>query len=137
MKFYFDSSALTKRYISEPGSGNIDRLFLEAESIVVSSICLLEIISALSRLLREKKLNVPQYNQCKRAVLEDFASFEVCQLSSEVLNTTIAVLEDSRLRAADAIHVASAVEAKVSRFVSSDAKQIEAAKKFKLTVDSA
>ena len=60
----------------------------------------------------------------------------MCQLLPEVLKTTIAILEHSELRAADAIHVASAIEAKVSRFVSSDAKQIEAAKKFKLTVDS-
>ena len=114
----------------------MDRLFLEAESIVVSSLCLPEIISALSRLRREKKLNARQYSQCKRAVIEDFASFEVCQLSSEVLKTTITILEHCELRAADAIHVASAIEARTSRFVSSDAKQIEAAKKFKLAVGS-
>ena len=136
MKLYLDSSALTKRYISEPGSNAIDHLFLEADSVVVSSICLPEIISALSRLRREKKLNTHQYNQCKRAAIEDFASFEVCQLSPEVLKTTITILEHSELRAADALHVASAIEAKVSRFVSSDTKQIAAAKKFNLTVDS-
>ncbi len=136
MKFYFDSSALLKRYIAEKGSDLIDGLFLEADSVVVSSICLLEIISALSRLRREKKLNAHQYNQCKRAALEDFAAFEVCQLSSEVLRTTIHILEHSELRAADALHVASAINAKVSRFVSSDAKQIITAKEFNLTVDS-
>ena len=135
MKFYFDSSALVKRYILEPGSEDIDRLFLEADSVVVSSICLPEIISALSRLRREKKLNAHQYNQCKRAMVEDMAFFEVCQLSPEVLRTTVDILERCELRAADAIHVASAIEAKTSRFVSSDAKQIEAAKKFELTVN--
>ena len=114
----------------------VDGLFLEADSVVVSSICLPEIISALSRLRREKKLNVRQYHQCKRAAIEDFASFEVCQLSPEVLKTTIAILEHSELRAADALHVASAIEAKASRFVSSDARQIAVAKKFNLTVDS-
>ena len=135
MKLYFDSSALTKRYISEKGSDLIDRFFLEADSVVVSSICLPEIISALSRLRGEKRLNTHQYHQCKRAAIEDVASFEVCQLSPEVLKTTITILEHSELRAADALHVASAIEAKVSRFVSSDAKQIAAAKKFNLTVD--
>ena len=102
---------------------------------MVSSICLPEIISALSRLRREKKLNAHQYNQCKRAVIEDFASFEVCQLSSDVLRTTINILEHCELRAADAIHVASAIEAKTARFISSDARQIAAAKKFNLAVD--
>lgn len=136
MKFYFDSSALTKRYISEKGSDRVDSLFLEADSVVVSSICLPEIISALARLRREKKLNADQYNQCKRAAIEDITAFEVCLLSPEVLKTTIHVLEHSELRAADAVHVASAINAKVSRFVSSDARQISTAKEFNLTVDS-
>lgn len=135
MKLYFDSSALTKRYIREKGSDLVDDLFLEADSVAVSSICLPEIISALSRLRREKKLNTHQYNQCKRAALEDVASFEVCQLSPEVLRTTLTILEHSELRAADALHVASAIEAKASRFVSSDTKQIATAKKFNLTVE--
>ncbi len=136
MKFYFDSSALLKRYIDEKGSDLVDGLFLEADAVVVSSICLPEIISALSRLRRETKLNAHQYNQCKRAALEDFAAFEVCQLSSEVLRTTIHILEHSELRAADALHVASAINAKVSRFVSSDTKQTLTAKEFNLTVES-
>jgi len=136
LKFYFDSSALLKRYIDEKGSDLVDGLFLEADAVVVSSICLPEIISALSRLRRETKLNAHQYNQCKRAALEDFAAFEVCQLSSEVLRTTIHILEHSELRAADALHVASAINAKVSRFVSSDTKQTLTAKEFNLTVES-
>lgn len=136
MKLYFDSSALTKRYIVEKGSDLIDRLFLEADSVVVNSICLPEIISALARLLREKKLSAHQYNQCKRAAIEDFAAFEVCQILPEVLKTSIAVLEHTDSRAMDALHVASAIESKVSRFISSDARQIAAAKKFGLTVDA-
>jgi len=136
LKFYFDSSALTKRYISEKGSDEVDRLFFEADSIVINSIGLPEIISALSGLRREKRLDAALYQKCKRAVIDDFSEFEVCQLSPEVLRTTILVLERSELRAADAMHVASAMSAKVSRFVSSDAKQIVAAKKFNLIVES-
>ena len=136
MKLYFDPSALTKRYIAEKGSDRVDQLFLEADAIVISSIGLPEIISAFSRLRREKKLNAVLYQQCKRAALEDFSAFDVCQLTPEVLRTTIHVLEHSELRAADAMHVASAISTKASRFVSSDAKQIITAKKFNLTVDS-
>ncbi len=68
--------------------------------------------------------------------MEDFALFDVCQLSPEALKTTITVLEHSELRAADALHVASAIEAKAARFVSGDAKQIATAKEFSLTVES-
>ena len=136
MKFYFDSSALTKRYIREEGSDQIDNFFQETDSVVVNSICFPEIISALTRLRRENKLNGHQYQQCKRAAIEDFASFEVCQLSSEILRTSVTVLENTSVRAADAIHIASAIETKAALFISNDKKQMIAAKQFKLMVNS-
>ena len=135
MGFFFDSSSLAKRYIHEKGSEQVDRLFFEADSIVVSSICLPEIISALARLQREKKLTAAQYRQCKRSALEDFAAFQVCQLSPEVIKTSIHLLENVQLRAMDALHVACAIEAKASLFVSSDDRQVAAAKKFSLAVN--
>jgi predicted nucleic acid-binding protein len=119
----------------EKGSDLIDHFFLEADSVVVGSICFPEILSALSRLRREKRLNNHQYDQCKKALIADFELFEVCQLSPEVLERSVIVLEHTQLRAMDALHVASAIEAKASRFVSSDIRQAAAAKKFNLTVD--
>ena len=136
MKFYFDSSALTKRYIREEGSDQIDNFFQETDSVVVNSICFPEIISALTRLRRENKLNGHQYQQCKKAAIEDFASFEVCQLSAEILRTSVTVLENTSVRAADAIHIASAIETKVALFISNDKKQMIAAKQFKLMVNA-
>ena len=136
MKLYFDSSALTKRYIFEKGSEEMDRFFLETDSVAVSSICLPEIISAFTRLLRENKISGRQYDQCKRKFIEDFTSFEVCQVSAEVLKRSITILEHTELRAADAVHVASAMEMKVDIFISGDKKQILAAKKFNLMVNS-
>ena len=136
MKFYFDSSALVKRYIQEKGSDVVDKLFQEADAVIVNAICLPEIISALSRLRREKKLSSHQYAQCKRAVIEDFTAFEVCQLSIEVISRSVDVLEKSKLRAMDALHVAAAIETKASRFISGDIEQIAAAKEFGLSIES-
>ena len=136
MKFYFDSSALTKRYVFEKGSEAVDHLFLKADTVLVGSICMPEIISALARLRREKKLTAHQYGQCKRAVIEDFTSFDVCQISGEVLRTSIQILERTDLRAMDALHVACAIQAKASCFVSSDVRQTAAAKKFGLSVEA-
>ena len=136
MKVFFDSSALAKRYIEdEMKSERIDRLVVEADSVVVSIICFPEIISAFSRLRRERKLTSAQYNQCKRSAAEDFSSFQVCQLSPEVIKTSITLLEHVELRAMDAFHVACAIEAKAGLFVSSDKRQLAAAEKFSLTVN--
>lgn len=136
MKIFFDSSSLAKRYVKEGGSEEVDTLFLEAEFVVASSICLPEIISALARLRREKKLNALQYNQCKRSAIEDFSSFQICQLSPEVIKRSISLLERTELRAMDALHIACAIEAKVSLFVSSDERQNLAAQKFNLKIKS-
>ena len=135
MRIFFDSSSLAKRYIDEKGSDQINPLFLQAESVLVSSICLPEIISAFARLRREKKLTLVQYNRCKRGAIEDFTTFQICQLSPEVIRTCIALLERADLRAMDALHIACAIEAKASLFVSSDERQLAAAKKFSLQVN--
>ena len=136
MKVFFDSSALAKRYIEDKmKSDQIDRLVFDADSVVVSIICFPEIISAFVRLRREKKLNTAQYNQCKRSAVEDFSAFQVCQLSPEVINRSITLLEHVELRAMDALHVACAIESEASLFVSSDQRQLVAAKKFSLTVN--
>ena len=136
MKVFFDSSALAKRYIEdEMKSDQIDRLMFEADSVVVSSICLPEIISAFARLRREKKLSTVQYHQCKRSTIEDFSTFEVCQLSPEVIRRSIILLENAELRTLDALQLACAIETKESVFVSSDKRQNAAAKKFRLAVN--
>ena len=136
MKVFFDSSALAKRYIEdEMKSEQIDRLIFEAELVVVSIICFSETISAFARLRREKKLNTTQYNQCKRSAIEDFTAFQICQLSPEVIKKSITLLEHTELRAMDALHLACAIEAKASLFVSSDERQNAAAKRFSLKVN--
>ena len=135
MKFFFDSSSIAKRYIKEKGSDQVDQFFLEADSIVVSSICLPEIMSALARRLREKKLNAAQYRQCKRSAIEDFSAFEICQLSPEVIRRSIFLLENAELRTLDALQLACVIDTKGSVFVSSDKRQNAAAKKFSLTTN--
>ena len=134
MRVFFDPSALVKRYIEEKGSDQVESFFLQADSIVVSGICMPEIISAFARRRRESILNTVQYNQCKKSLVEDFTVFQICQLSDAVIKASISILEHSEIRAMDALHVACAIESKVALFVSSDKRQILAAKKFNLMV---
>jgi predicted nucleic acid-binding protein len=131
-----DSSALVKRYIHENGSPHVDRLLREADAVMVSALCFPEVISSFSRRRREKKMNADEYDLYKGYLLEDIAAFEICQLTPEVLLTTVNILERSDLRASDAIHVASAVQVKAERFVSGDTRQITAAKAFKLNAEA-
>lgn len=50
MRVFFDTSALVKRYIEEPGTDKVIGISGQAEHLVLCIICLPEMISTLSRL---------------------------------------------------------------------------------------
>jgi len=127
MKIFFDSSALAKRYILEQGSDDLEVFCERADSMGISMICLPELISAFSRLVREKRMNKSQYYKLKRALNNDIRDIIVCNLTPSVVNKSVEVLEMNTVRGMDAIHVASALEWSADMFVSSDKRQISAA----------
>lgn len=53
--YYLDTSALIKLYREEPGTDEVERIFSSEESaIIISELALVELYSALYRLLRMK-----------------------------------------------------------------------------------
>lgn len=129
MKVFLYTSAFAKRYIAEQGSEKVLALCHQAESLVVSVICLPELISALSRLVREKKLTKAAYRQLKNEAMADMKDVDICQITSEVLASVVPLLEEHPLRAMDALHVACALNYKPDVFVSADHRQLSAARK--------
>ncbi len=127
MRVFFDTSAFVKRYIEEPGSERVMEVCKNAEHLVVSLICLPEMISTLSRLVREGKLASDQYRQLKGRVLADFEDMEICDITPEIIGHTIRLLEKNPLRAMDALHLGCAFAVKPDLFVSSDRRQTEVA----------
>jgi len=134
MRIFFDSSAFAKRYIEEPGSEKVEDLCVQATLLGVSSICLTEVISGLCRLSRDSILTKNQYEITKGALLKDFEDITVCNITPAVIGQTIHILETNTLRTMDALHIGCALEWKAEVFVSSDLRQISAAKKMGLKV---
>ncbi len=134
MRIFFDSSAFAKRYIEEPGSDQVEDLCAQATLLGVSSICLPEIISGLCRLSRDSILTKNQYEVTKESLLKDFEDIMVCNITPAVIGQTIHILETNTLRTLDALHIGCALEWKAEVFVSSDLRQISAAKKSGLKV---
>ena len=132
MRVFFDTSAFVKRYVEEPGSDKVMKICMDAEHIVLSIICLPEMISTLNRLVRETKLSSEEYQQVKILLLDDFKDIEVCEITTDVIKCTIECLEQHPLRAMDALHLGCALVVKPDVFVSSDQRQIEAARKERL-----
>ena len=129
MRTFFDSSAFAKRYIEEAGSQAVDALCAGATELALSVIGIPEIISALNRRVREGNLSRPQYVEAKTRLSEDVEDAAIVNLTSSVLSTCTTILEDSPVRAVDALHVACAVAWQAELFVSADKRQTAAASK--------
>jgi uncharacterized protein len=60
LNIFIDSSALAKRYVQEPGSDRLEEILSSASTLGVSVLCISEIVSALCRRRRERKLSHQQ-----------------------------------------------------------------------------
>lgn len=134
MKLFLDTSAYAKRYVAESGSDKLFALCQRADSLAVSVICLPELISTLSRLVREKKLSKADYRKIKSNAMADLADADICPIDAGVLVTTTSLLETHPLRAMDALHLACALAVAPDKFVSADQRQLSAARKAGLKV---
>jgi predicted nucleic acid-binding protein len=134
MRIFFDSSALAKRYVRENGSDVVLQWCDQATELCLSGIALPEIISAFCRLQREKLITPLQYRQLKTMFMADIADALICDLTPEVMRSTIIALENNLLRAMDAIHIGSALTLKADLFVSADSRQCAAAEQAGLRV---
>ena len=134
MKVFLDTSAFAKRYVAEHGSDKVIALCLKADSFVISVSCLPELISTLSRLVREKKLSKAEYRKLKGDAMTDLVDVDICHITSEILVSVISLLESHPLRAMDALHVACALAVKPDIFVSADHRQLSAARKAGLKI---
>lgn len=127
MRVFFDSSAFVKRYIAEQGTDTVLYWCDQATELCLSGIALPEIISAFCRLQREGRLSAMHYRKLKNMLFADIADASIGDLTPEVIRQTVIALEDTVLRAMDAIHVGSALTFRADVFVSADARQCAAA----------
>ena len=132
---FFDSSALAKRYLEEKGSDQVQAILFSASSLAVSVICVPEIVSALCRRRRERKLSTEEYRTAKASVLSDIDDATVIGITEQVIARAVALLEQFPLRSSDALHVACASEWSTDLFVSADDRQCRAARAHGLRVE--
>jgi predicted nucleic acid-binding protein len=129
---YFDTSALVKRYVDEPGRREVQQI-LRRHDCVTSTILPVELRSALRRRVAERTLDSSRVSEILKRVAGDRAYWTVIEVGTEVLSGAEALVSVHPLRTLDAIHVASAqlFAARLSMadllFVSSDKRQTDVA----------
>ena len=129
MKLFLDSSAFAKRFVEETGSRQVEALCAQADELGLCVLCVPEIISALSRRLREKGLTPQEYSRAKLRLSQDVRDAAIVNLTPEVVQSGIELLENHPLRTMDALHVACAMAWEADLFASADHRQLAAAKK--------
>jgi predicted nucleic acid-binding protein len=128
---YFDTSALIKRYVEEPGRREVLTL-LRKNQCVVSAVLPVEVRSALRR-LAERTLDAKRVPGILKRLAADRAHWTIIEVSREVLATAESLSGAHPLRALDAIHVASAklfadrLASQTFTLVSADSRQTEVA----------
>ncbi len=123
-----------KRYVAETGTAAVLELCDRADELVLSVIAVPELISAFCRLRREGKIGDAAYDRLKRELMADVVDAMVCDVAHDVVAKSIESLKGGVLRGMDAIHVGTACIMRCDLFVSSDARQSEAAIRAGLTV---
>lgn len=135
MRTFFDSSALAKRYVAEPGTPIVLELCRQAQEVLLAVIAVPELVSAFNRLRREGVLADSDYLFVKSELAADVAMATVIDLTPTVVAQALDYLERFPLRAMDALHLGAAITSGAQRFVSGDYRQCQAARNLGLVVE--
>jgi predicted nucleic acid-binding protein len=111
--YFFDSSALVKRYVHEQGSVWVRETTssVSGHLIHLSLLTAAEVASALARRQREGSLSATERDRLFGAFLIDCArSYLLLRVEEDVIQRAVALLCHHPLRTADAIQLSTAVQ---------------------------
>ena len=129
-----------KRYVREPGAVSVRRL-LKAAPAASSRLSEVEVASALVRRAREGAFTIEERDRALASLSEDFATLIIVEFTPEITAGARALLVRHRLRAGDAVQLASCLylQREMSQplpFVAFDDRLADAARHEGLTVVS-
>jgi predicted nucleic acid-binding protein len=104
---YLDSSALVKLYVDEEGTELVRDAVVEAQIVGTCEIAYVELRAALARRHREGAITRALYRHVLRDIDVDWPHLFLVVVSSELVRHAADMAERHRLRAYDAIHLAS------------------------------
>lgn len=136
---YFDTAYILKLYVCEDGSEAVMRAANESGGLASSALAVSELHGALHRHLRERRLDRSEFEAVLARFDDDVALgmwqwLPIVMPVHERVSATYRELPPSVfLRAADAIHLATAVESGFHQIYSNDRQLLSAAPHFGLS----
>lgn len=139
MNYYFDSSALVKRYVAEAGRDVVNSLIEEASLIAVSRLAYVEVFSALMRRRPAFIANDAEFLARIEEFRDDWRAFTVFDMNEDALGEVDRIIETYRLRGADSIHLSTALRIRKVLspdlvFVASDRELLAAAREERFSI---
>ena len=106
---YFDSSALVKLIIDEPGSEQAAQLWDGADAVLTSRVAHPEVRAALAAAERSGRLDTGAHRQAKASWAELREALRLVELTPQLETDAADLAERHALSGFDAIHLASAL----------------------------
>ncbi len=136
--YYFDTSALVKRYHVEKGTSHLDLVFAEPDAtFIIASITIAEFTAAIARRLAEGEITREALLRILSKFSEDvIAEFWILDIERHHIHDAQQLILRYGLRTLDAIQLALLLVAKTLSpvFLCSDARLLEAARGEGITV---
>lgn len=129
--YYVDTSALMKRYRTEAGTDVVNELFAGArpdDLFLTSQLTIVEVEAVAARALKARIFNRRTYGVLLSLFAQDLSHYlTVIPVSPGLVSNSVEVARSYGLRAADCIHLATALQAQditssPTRFVGSDSE---------------
>ena len=115
--YYFDSSALVKRYVIETGTDWVNGLYADFDhTIYLARITGAEIVAALFRRVRTGDLSPADAGKVATRFKQDFRSrYQIVEVTEKIVDTAMDVAEKYSLRGYDSVQLAASLELNLVR----------------------
>jgi len=107
--YFLDTSALVKRYVTEPGSDLVGRLLRRNVDVAVARITEAEAYAAIARAVRLNVLTTDDRNRAFEQIAEDVATARVVEIRRSVVSKVRDLVLRWPLRGYDAIQLSCAL----------------------------
>ncbi len=134
MTYFFDSSAIIKRYHNEIGTEKVDEIVDGSGEIYISSLAMIETIATLRRKVKERKLTLNRFSKLKSAFLYDVEKrYTLIPIDDSLVVDALYLAEKYAMKSLDSLQLASALKIKSAEeeiiFVSVDLQLLKFAQK--------
>ena len=133
--FFFDTSALVKRYYSEKGTGAVDEIIeTDQNRVVISSLSIIETVSAFRRKRNRGELSEEAMNGLLSSFFQEaLEEFLILPLEESILQFSFELILEDDLRTLDSLQLSAALsiepEVEDLTFVCADSDLVSTAQK--------